>query len=84
LILSTIGYGILKMDQMSDEINIVDPGFNSRWENVMGHIALSGVAEADLVNFPGSQYVDSVLNWRQPVEKTDLEFLSSTQLGPNL
>jgi cytochrome P450 len=30
--------------------------------------------EADLVNFPGSHYVDSVLNWRQPVGITALEF----------
>jgi glucose/arabinose dehydrogenase len=64
-----------------DEINSVSPGFNSGWEKVMGPISLSGMTEADLVNFPGSDYADPVLNWRQPIGITDLEFLSSSELG---
>jgi glucose/arabinose dehydrogenase len=66
-----------------DEINLVNPGFNSGWEKVMGPIALSGMTVADLVNFPGSHYADPSLNWRQPIGITDLEFLSSPQLGPS-
>ena len=46
----------------------------------MGPIALSGMTTADLVNFPGSHYADPLLNWRQPVGVTDLEFISSQQL----
>ena len=66
-----------------DEINMVDPGFNSGWEKVMGPIALSSTTLADLVNFPGSHYRDPILNWRQPIGITDLEFLSSPYLGPS-
>jgi len=66
-----------------DEINVVEPGFNSGWEKVMGPIALSGMTVADLVNYPGSHYSDPSLNWRQPIGITDLEFLSSQKLGPS-
>jgi aldose sugar dehydrogenase len=66
-----------------DEINLVNSGFNSGWERVMGPIALSGMTTADLVNFPGSHYADPLLNWRQPIGITDLEFISSQQLGPS-
>jgi glucose/arabinose dehydrogenase len=64
-----------------DEINLVNSGLNSGWEKVMGPIALSGMTVNDLVNFPGSHYSDPLLNWRQPIGITDLEFLSSPLLG---
>jgi glucose/arabinose dehydrogenase len=35
-----------------------------------------------LVNFQGSHYADPLLNWRDPIGITDLEFLSSSKLGP--
>jgi glucose/arabinose dehydrogenase len=66
-----------------DEINLVNSGFNSGWEKVMGPIALSGMTTADLVNFPGSHYADPKLNWRTTIGITDLEFISTQQLGPS-
>jgi glucose/arabinose dehydrogenase len=65
----------------NDEINIVDPGFNSGWQTIMGPISSSGNTESDLVNFEGSHYADPVLTWLDPPALTDIEFLNSTSLG---
>ena len=75
--------GYRERPNVFDEINLVNSGLNSGWEKVMGPIALSGMTTADLVNFPGSHYADPLLNWRTPVGITDLEFISSQQLGPS-
>jgi aldose sugar dehydrogenase len=64
-----------------DEINLVRPGFNSGWNRVMGPISRSGYSEDSLVNFPGSNYSDPLLSWREPVALTDMEFFSSSKLG---
>jgi aldose sugar dehydrogenase len=64
-----------------DEINLVRPGFNSGWQTVMGPISLSGDTVADLVNFPGSHYADPLLSWIESTAPTDIEFLSSSNLG---
>jgi glucose/arabinose dehydrogenase len=65
-----------------DEINLVQPGFNSGWKLVMGPISNSiGVTENDLVNFQGSNYADPLLSWEQSRGITDLEFLKSDKLG---
>ncbi|HSA74988.1 MAG TPA: PQQ-dependent sugar dehydrogenase [Candidatus Nitrosocosmicus sp.] len=64
----------------NDEINIVDPGFNSGWQTIMGPISSSGNTENDLVNFEGSHYADPVLTWLDPPALTDIEFLNSTSL----
>jgi aldose sugar dehydrogenase len=46
-------------EDVYDEINLVEAGFNSGWKAVMGPIATSGIsAESDLVNFEGSHYAD--------------------------
>lgn len=66
-----------------DEINVVEPGFNSGWERVMGPIARSQSNEADLLMFGNAHYSDPVFNWLQPVGVTDIEFLNSTKLGNN-
>jgi glucose/arabinose dehydrogenase len=67
-----------------DEINIVKPGFNSGWIQVMGPISRNtGVTEGQLVNFPGSHYSDPVFSWRNPVAVTDIEFMKSSKLGAN-
>jgi glucose/arabinose dehydrogenase len=65
----------------NDEINLVQPGFNSGWQTIMGPISASGNTESELVNFPGSHYADPLLTWLDPVAVTDIEFLESSSLG---
>jgi glucose/arabinose dehydrogenase len=64
-----------------DEINIVDPGFNSGWKAIMGPISAAGISENDLVQFPGSNYADPVFSWAESFGITDIEFLNSQKLG---
>lgn len=68
-------------DKSYDEINLVMPGFNSGWKQIMGPISLNGGTKVGLVNFPGSHYADPLFSWRDPVAPTDLEFFSSSRLG---
>ena len=67
--------------QYGDEINVVEPGFNSGWKQVMGPISKSNVIEDELVNFPGSKYADPVFSWVPSTGITDIEFLNSLKLG---
>jgi glucose/arabinose dehydrogenase len=73
-------------DDSYDEINIVYPGFNSGWNQIMGPISHSNIEQSDLVEelvvFEGSKYADPVFSWEEQVGVTDLEFLNSTALGP--
>jgi glucose/arabinose dehydrogenase len=64
-----------------DEVNIVKPGFNSGWSQVMGPIAQSETTLNDLQMLPNSIYLDPQLSWRDPVALTDIEFINSTKLG---
>jgi glucose/arabinose dehydrogenase len=64
-----------------DEINLVTPGFNSGWQEVMGPISRSNITTRDLVNLPGSHYADPVFSWLTTIGVTDIEFLKSTKLG---
>jgi glucose/arabinose dehydrogenase len=64
-----------------DEINVVQPGFNSGWDRVMGPIQLKGIAVDDLMQFEGSHYADPAFSWAQSRGVTDIEFLDSTRLG---
>ena len=64
-----------------DEVNIVKPGFNSGWHQVMGPIAKSDITIDELVNFPNSKYADPVFNWLPSLGITDIEFLNSSKLG---
>ena len=65
-----------------DEINLVEPGFNSGWKLVMGPMSKSvGITIDDLVNFQGSNYAEPLLSWEQSRGITDLEFLKSDKLG---
>ncbi|MDQ3837096.1 MAG: PQQ-dependent sugar dehydrogenase [Thermoproteota archaeon] len=68
-----------------DELNLIEPGFNSGWRD------LSGLAERadnldideDLVDFNGrGRYSDPEFTWQQTVGPTGLDFLSSSALGP--
>ncbi|HJY10055.1 MAG TPA: PQQ-dependent sugar dehydrogenase, partial [Nitrososphaeraceae archaeon] len=71
-------------EDVFDEINLVERGFNSGWKQVMGPMAAnSGVSESSLVNFPGSQYADPVFSWSQSIGVTDIEFFNSTAFGPS-
>jgi glucose/arabinose dehydrogenase len=64
-----------------DEVNIVKPGFNSGWIQVMGPIAQSETTLDDLQLLPNSIYLDPQLSWRDPVALTDIEFMNTTKLG---
>src|ERR671921_1580727 len=65
-----------------DEVNLVKPGFNSGWAQVMGPIARnSNQTPNDLVSFSGSIYTDPVFSWRDQIGITDIEFLNSSKLG---
>ena len=64
-----------------DEINIVDPGFNSGWKAVMGPLSRAGVSEESLVQLPGSKYFDPIFSWVGSIGITDLEFFDSDSLG---
>ena len=73
-----------------DEINLVQPGFNSGWDKVMGIWMVNGplpgpVAEnlsQDLINFDGKgMYRSPEFVWKQPVGPTALKFLNSDKLG---
>jgi aldose sugar dehydrogenase len=70
-------------EDVFDEVNVVEPGFNSGWKQVMGPIAANtGVSESNLVNMPGSQYADPVFSWAESIGVTDIEFFNSTAFGP--
>jgi glucose/arabinose dehydrogenase len=65
----------------NDEINLVDPGFNSGWVDLMG-MAPSGFNFNNLVNFGGKgKYSDPEFVWTQTVAPTAIEFLTSSKLG---
>jgi glucose/arabinose dehydrogenase len=64
-----------------DEINAVQPGFNSGWHKVTGPIARSNSTVSDLVMFNGSSYGDPAFSWQLPVGVTDIEFFDSARLG---
>jgi glucose/arabinose dehydrogenase len=71
-------------EDVFDEINVVNPGFNSGWKLVMGPVAANtGVSESNLVNIPGSQYADPVFSWAESRGVTDIEFFNSTAFGPS-
>ncbi len=75
-----------------DEINLVEPGFNSGWNQVQGiwkPDLNTGLAEnvvanptAKLVGFEGKgRYSAPQLTWFQTIAPTALKFLNSTKLG---
>ncbi|HET8857658.1 MAG TPA: PQQ-dependent sugar dehydrogenase [Nitrososphaeraceae archaeon] len=64
-----------------DEINIVKPGFNSGWVQIMGPISRSDNSLNDLQVISNSSYSDPQLSWKDPVALTDIEFLNSSKLG---
>jgi aldose sugar dehydrogenase len=74
-----------------DEVNLVDPGFNSGWKKVQGfwkvapgeNIGKRTSATPDkLVNFDGTgKYRSPEFTWRHTVGPTALKFLTTDKLG---
>jgi glucose/arabinose dehydrogenase len=62
-----------------DEINLVEPGFNSGWRDVFGmaNETLDGLVLFNSV----SRYSDPKLAWIEPIGPTALTFLDSDNLG---
>lgn len=80
--------------QFGDEVNLVEPGFNSGWEKVQGiwdlnrTRAQTGIhnhkfnEKIGLVDFNGKgKYSDPEFVWEKPVGPTSLIFLDSEKLG---
>jgi len=64
-----------------DEINLVEPGFNSGWLQVQGK-APPDFDESKLVNFEGKgKYRDPEFSWFNTVGPTKILFLNSIKLG---
>jgi len=64
-----------------DEINLVEPGFNSGWVPIRGPLARSSQGTDSLFQLPGSSYADPKFSWFDTVAPTALLFLNSPQLG---
>jgi aldose sugar dehydrogenase len=70
-----------------DEINLVEPGFNSGWEKVIGKASLQeGFDRDDLVDFEGKgKYSDPEFSWATESDfrtaPTSIVFFDSDKLG---
>jgi aldose sugar dehydrogenase len=64
-----------------DEINLVEPGFNSGWLQIMGPEARATQSPDGLFALPASHYADPKFSWLETVGPTAIVFLNSTQLG---
>ncbi|MGN6347253.1 MAG: PQQ-dependent sugar dehydrogenase [Candidatus Nitrosocosmicus sp.] len=68
-----------------DEINLVNPGFNSGWQLIQGFAKDSRLGHtdpSDLVKLSkASKYSDPEFEWADPVGPTGLVFLNSDKLG---
>jgi aldose sugar dehydrogenase len=66
-----------------DEINLVEPGFNSGWQQVHGLAkSTKGFKPSDLVDFDGKgHYRDPELVWQNTAGPTAILFMNSDKLG---
>jgi aldose sugar dehydrogenase len=65
-----------------DELNLVDPGFNSGWQKIMGKAPVGFNASKELVTFgEKGRYSDPEFVWKHVVAPTALAFLNSDRLG---
>jgi aldose sugar dehydrogenase len=65
-----------------DEINLIEPGFNSGWLEVQGMAPVDFNYSGDLVNFEGKgNYSDPEFVWTDTVGPTAIKFLHSDRLG---
>jgi aldose sugar dehydrogenase len=77
--------------EFGDEINLVEPGFNSGWEKVQGiwNVAkdykkrdIAAEEPDNLADFDGrGKYSSPEFTWNRTVGPTDLKFLSTDKLG---
>jgi glucose/arabinose dehydrogenase len=77
-------------DTYGDEINHVNPGFNSGWRKIQGfwegwkRMALPIMSDPakDMVDFRGKgKYSEPEFSWKMPVGVTAVSFLNSSALG---
>jgi glucose/arabinose dehydrogenase/plastocyanin len=68
-----------------DEINLVEPGFNSGWALIQGYAKSSHLGHtnpSDLVELSNNaKYSDPAFEWADPVGPTAITFLNSDKLG---
>jgi aldose sugar dehydrogenase len=65
-----------------DEINFVDPGFNSGWREVRGAVSDEELGSEELVLFNGrGNYSNPEIAWVVTIGPTALAFLNSSNLG---
>ena len=71
-----------------DELNIVKPGFNSGWRQVLGLSSMYGefnnkeFDRSQLINFnDNGKYYDPVLTWNDTIAPTTVAFIHSSTLG---
>jgi aldose sugar dehydrogenase len=67
-----------------DEINLVDPGFNSGWKRQQGYLVDSSYPDQFVnlgENGKEGKYSDPEFVWNVPVGPSDLTFLNSDKLG---
>ena len=64
-----------------DEINLVEPGFNSGWMRIMGPSSRDAQGTSDLVIFTGSHYADPKFSWFSTVAPTAIVFTNAANLG---
>jgi glucose/arabinose dehydrogenase len=60
-----------------DEVNLVDPGFDSGWRKVQGVVPPENLTGLVLFN-SRSHYHNPEFSWQEPVASTGLAFLNST------
>ena len=76
-------------DSYGDEINLIEPGFNSGWRVVQGTTSQYQTNNNnktfdpdDLVDFDGKgKYSDPEFSWKYPAGVTSIKFLNSQKLG---
>src|SRR5262245_56810312 len=64
-----------------DEVNLVEPGFNSGWMRIMGPSSRDAQGTSDLVFFSGSHYADPKFSWFSTVAPTGIVFTNGANLG---
>ena len=68
-------------NKSGDEINLVEPGFNSGWRPIQGK-APADFNYSQLVTYNGKgKYSDPEFTWNETVGPTKIKFLNSDKLG---
>ena len=64
-----------------DEVNRVDPGFNSGWQRLQGPLERNTNGVEDLWTAPGAEYSDPEFSWLIPIAPTAIAFVATPKLG---